>query len=76
MAHSDDDKDGPHGPIIDELLCFMSNKWGNIDVDTLIRLCDKTYDEKEIETSKDLLFNLLCNKDAATTFKKRRSVKK
>ena len=69
-----DNKDGPHGPIIDELLCFILHKWGNIDVDTLVKLCTSAFEEKEIEASKDILFNLLCDKNAETTFKKRRSV--
>ena len=66
---------GHQGPIIDECLCFIMNKWSQIDVDTLIKLCVDTYHEKEIQASKDLLFSLICDKNAATTFIKRRGSK-
>ena len=44
------------------------NKWSHIDTDTLIKLCIVTYDPSVIEASKDLLFSLLCDKNASNTF--------
>ena len=66
---------GSDGPIINELLCFVFNKWSQIDVDTLIKLCIDTYDEKEIEASKDILFGLLRDESDSTLFKRRRAGK-
>ena len=75
MAEGTINDDGSNGLIIDELLCFVTNKIDNLDVDTLVRLCVETYTEKEIKCSKELLFDKLKCKDDLTEFKKRRSSK-
>lgn len=75
MAEGTYIENGSHGPIIDELLCFILHKWGHIDVNTLTKLCVDSFDDKEIEASKDILFNLISDKDDTTLFKKRRAGK-
>ena len=71
MAHANVDNDGAHGPIINEVLCFIMNKWGHIDLDTLTKLCFK-FNEKDIEAAKDLLFSFLHDENSLTEFKRRR----
>ncbi|CAL4247367.1 unnamed protein product [Meganyctiphanes norvegica] len=75
MPDEQDKEKGPPEIIIDELLCFILNKFGNVDPETLILLCSKTFDEKEIEASKDILFNLLCDESCTTKFVRRRAGK-
>ena len=38
-----DASEGPIGPIMDELLCFVVNKMDILDADSIVRLCMKTY---------------------------------
>ena len=68
--------DGPIGPVINELLCFIINKWGNIDVDVLMRLCLGNYNDKQIEEAKDLLFRFLHDESDHTEYKRRRACSK
>ena len=68
-------KDAPMGPIIDEMLCFILNKFSYIDPRTLEMLCDQKYSDKEVETSKELLFGILNDPADPTKHKKRRSNK-
>ena len=75
MGHDPASEKGPPGPIIDELLCFIMNKWSHMDVDTLIKLCVNTFDENEIEASKDILFNILRDETDSTALIKRRGSK-
>ena len=76
MAEVAEKENEPQGPIINEVMCFIINKWGNIDIDVLTRLCLSTYDDKEIEAAKDLLFSFLHDKNNKTEFKKRRNGRK
>ena len=59
--------------IIDECLCFIINKHNVCAVDTLIKICSDTFDENEIEASKDLLCNILPEVSNGSAFKKRRN---
>ena len=63
------------GPIINGVLCFIMNKWGLIDIDVLTRLCVTTYDDREIEDAKGVIFNYLYDERAQTAFIKRRQGK-
>ena len=65
----------PQGPIINEVLCFIMNKWGCIDVDVLTRLC-LVMSDNEIEAAKDIIFSHLHDKNDTTAFKKRRHATK
>ena len=38
MAEDGESSDAAQGPIINEMLCFIMNKWGIIDVEVLTRL--------------------------------------
>ena len=44
--------------VIDNLLCFLSNKIDTMTTDVLVRLCVTTYDEDEIRKSRDTLYEL------------------
>ena len=66
---------GQSGPIIDELLCFLLNKWDNMNDDTIVKLCIGSFNEKEIEASKDILFNILGTENDTTQSKTRRACK-
>ena len=73
MAEDICDEKGPPGhPIVDELLCFITNKLGLMNSDTIVKLCVENFDDKEIEASKDILFGLLCDENAQTALIKRR----
>ena len=50
------------GIVVDNLLCYLTNKLDIIVHDTLVQLCASTYDE-EIRTSRDLLYDL-CQSDS------------
>ena len=52
------------------------NKWGNIYIAGLTRMCIIMYGDTEIETVKDLLFVFLHDQNAVTGFKKRRHANK
>ena len=65
----------PGGLIIDELLCFVMNKFDKLDCETMVRLCVETYTCGEIEQSKKQLFEALKDENDVTQFKKRRSYK-
>lgn len=62
---------GPKGPIINEMLCFVTNKFNVLDPNFLIKLCKEKYKPKEIEKAKQLVFDLLTSEDDPTKFKKR-----
>ena len=61
--------------VIDELLCFVTNKLDVLPSDTIIQLCKNSFDDDEIEASKKLLFDLCANENT-TRFKKRIGVDK
>ena len=65
----------PGGPIIDELLCFVTNKFDKLDSDTMVRLCVEAYTNSDIEKSKKQIFEALKDENDLTEFKKRRSHK-
>ena len=44
--------------VIDNLLCFLSNKIDTMTTEVLVRLCVTTYDEDEIRKSRDTLYEL------------------
>ena len=46
------------GVVVDNLLCYLSNKVDIIAQDTLVQLCASTYDENEIRQSRDVLYEL------------------
>ena len=62
--------DAAQGPIINEVLCFIMNKWGMIDVEVLTRLSVSTYNDQEIEVANDMIFDYLYDATAQTAFKK------
>ena len=70
-----EDDTGQMGPIIDELLCFMMNKYSVLDRDTIVKLCSETFTEADTKTSKDLLFGILHDEADQTMFKNRRHTK-
>ena len=72
MSESDT---GQMGPIIDELLCFVMNKYSILDRDTLVKLCSEKYTESDTKTSKDLLFGMIHGEGAHTMLKNRRHSK-
>ena len=41
-----DDKGPPGHPIVDEILCFITNKLDLMNSDTLMKLCVENYDDK------------------------------
>jgi hypothetical protein len=81
MAGEPDRTDDPqqaqrHGPVIDELLCFVTNKLSLLPPETIVQLCVSTYNASEIECSKKLLFQLLSDPDMQTRNVKRKGEKK
>ena len=60
----------PNGPYINELLCFVTNKIDVVDPTILVQVCVETYNIKEIEKAKELLFDLLKDEEDVTQFKK------
>jgi len=65
-----------HGPVIDELLCFVTNKLSLLPPETIVQLCVSTYNASEIECSKKLLFQLLSDPGTQTRHVKRKGEKK
>ena len=55
-----------HGPVIDKLLCFVTNKLPLLPPETTVQLCVSTYSASKIECSKKLLFQLLSDPDMQT----------
>ena len=73
MAEGIHDEEGPPGhPIVDELLCFITNKIDLMNSDTLVKLCVENFEDEEIEAAKDNLFGLLCDENTQTALIKRR----
>lgn len=70
---SETDEEGPPAIIIDECLCFITNKYSYVDLETVIKLCVEYFEENEIEASKDLLYNSLHTISNSTAFVKRRN---
>ena len=70
---SESDGEGPPPIIIDECLCFITNKIGLVDIETVIKLCVDTFHESVIETSKDLVFKLLHDVSNSTAFSRRKN---
>ena len=70
---SDSDGELRQDIIIDECLCYIINKHNLCDVETLIKICCDTFDESEIEASKDLLNGILSEVSNSNAFKKRRN---
>ena len=63
---------GPKGPIIiNELLCFVTNKINILEREFLIKVCIEKYNSKEIEKAKKEVFDQLTNEEDVTKFKKR-----
>ena len=73
---SDTEEEGPPAIIIDECLCFIINKYSCVDPETVIKLCVEYFHEREIEASKDLLYNTLHTISSGTEFKKRKHNKR
>ena len=65
--------DGGRPPpiIIDECLCFITNKIDLMDPDTVTKLCIDTFHESVIEKSKDLIFKLLHDAGDSTAYSRR-----
>ena len=63
-------------PIINEILCFISNKINVLPYDVLVKLCVQSYDEIAIEEAKDILFETAFNDRAAPRKVKRRGSNK
>ena len=59
--------------VIDECLCWIINKHNVLDPETWMRLCSDTFEEAEIEASKNLLLSLLSDVSKNDAFKKRRN---
>ena len=70
-----EDDESPTGPIINELLCFVANKISLMDTESLVYLCAKSFDDKDIESSKELLFGLLHDENSSVEFTKRKSAR-
>ena len=65
--------DDQHGVIINELLCFVTNKCDILPEDTLTRLCVDSYSEEEIEAAKKVLHDV---SDKTSRYKKRQGLDK
>jgi hypothetical protein len=46
------------GVVINELLCFVSNKMDIMPYDTIVKLCMDVYNDEEVEDAKTILFDL------------------
>ena len=64
-----------HEVIVDELLCFLSNKIDVLRPQTIADLCATSYDDAEIENSKKRLFDL-CADENSSRFRRRQGPKK
>ena len=53
-----DSQVGPGGVIIDNILCFLSNKMDILTHDVMTKLCCDKYDESEIDKAKRTLFDV------------------
>ena len=51
------------GMVINELLCFVTNKCDLLPAESIIQLCCDTFGESDIELSKKLLFDLCADHD-------------
>ena len=51
-----DPLNGTGNIVIDELLCFITNKIDVLPTDTIVQLCTATFNEKEIVASKKKLY--------------------
>lgn len=51
------------GVIIDELLCFLTNKVNSLSTDVITKLCVEFYDEEVIVSSKNRLFELCADEN-------------
>ena len=67
--------EGPLGPVINELLCFIVHKISILDNETIVKLCSEKYEDEEIEDAKDLLFSMVHKDGDSTKFVKRRGGK-
>ena len=68
-----DDVEKSKKVIIDELLCFITNRLNLIDQVTLTKLCEDTFDEDVFEASKDLLLSNLPDVSNSDASKRRRN---
>ena len=59
--------------IINECLCWIINKHNVLDPEIWMKLCSETFDDDEIEDSKNLLLSLLSDASINNAFKKRRN---
>ena len=62
------------GIIINELLCFITNKMDTMPIDTIIALCLSHYSDKDVEDGKQLLFDL-CGTESGRLIKRQGSKK-
>jgi len=60
--------------VIDNILCFLTNKIGLLGTDTIVKLCTDTYSDDEIRKAKDTLFDL-CADDSTSRFIRRQGPK-
>ena len=63
------------GVVIDELMCFLTNKIKLLPPATIIQLCVSTFNEAEIEASKRVFFDLCAGNDNIR-YQKRRGERK
>ena len=64
-----------HEVIVDELLCFLSNKIDVLPPQTIADLCATSFDDTEIENSKKRMFDL-CADENSSRFRRRQGPKK
>ena len=63
------------GVVVNELLCFLSNKSSVLPPATLVQLCLGMYNEEEIDSAKRLAFDL-CADSTTTRYRKRQGTEK
>ena len=63
--------DNASSPIINELLCFVSNKLSSIPYDMLIKLCTDFYKTDDISCAKDIMYTLRLHQDIRRKVKHR-----
>ena len=65
-----DDEDSK-GIIIDEVLCYIQNKMKILSVDNIVILCEPVFDAEQVESAKEILFDL-CHQENDKTERKTR----
>ena len=59
-------------PVIDELLCFVQSKIDILDAELIVKLCEDTFSNEQIDSSKEILFDLCHNESDKTERKGRK----